>query len=398
MRRVLAILPFVWLSPPSVPVASTGVAALEKAVISTYATIVHDSYEDALAGATALSASIDRFLDAPGADTLESARRAWIDARIPYAQTEPYRFYDGPIDAVEGLVNSWPIDENLIDYVDGEPDAGIINHPVEFPAITADLIVSLNEKGGEKNITAGFHAIEFLLWGQDLNVDGPGRRPYSDYIDGHRPNAIRRREYLRESARLLVRQLERVADDWAPARASNYRARFLALPPQQALTRILKGLGILSGAELAGERLTVPYETKEQEDEHSCFSDNTQQDILNNTLGLQNVFLGRYRRTGGIWSPGSSDPGTSETAAHYDGRGVRDLLAHVDPTLGRALEQQVEATVAAARAVPAPFDRAIEGTDAAPGRVAVKRLIVALRLQSDSIARAGKALGLELNF
>jgi putative iron-regulated protein len=303
--------------------------------------------------------------------------------RVPYAQTEAYRFYDGPIDALEGLINSWPIDENLIDYVDGDASAGIINHPDRYPAITGELIVSLNEKGGEKNITAGFHAIEFLLWGQDLNDDGPGQRSYADYVEGRSDHPSRRREYLHQAARLLVRHLETVVEAWAPDRAANYRARFLAMPPDEALACILKGLGILSGAELAGERLTVPYETKEQEDEHSCFSDMTHRDIAFNTLGIQNVFRGRYVRVSG---------------ERIEGRGVFDLVTGVDPALARTLDRQIEASVAAARALPPPFDRAIQGADAAPGRIAVKHLIAALRAQADSIAHAGAALGLKLNF
>jgi putative iron-regulated protein len=252
-----------------------------------------------------------------------------------------------------------------------------------MPAITASAIEALNEKDGERNITAGFHAIEFLLWGQDLNDDGPGQRSYLDYVDGAAPHARRRREYLRQSARLLTRQLQVVVDDWAPNSPANYRARFLAMPPDEALACILKGAGILSGAELAGERLTVPYETKEQEDEHSCFSDNTHQDIVYDVLGIQNVFLGRYVRTSG---------------ERVEGKGVGDLLAQIDPELARTLGRQMEMSLAASRALPAPFDRAIQGTDAAPGRIAVKHIITALRAQADSIAQAGGALGVKLNF
>jgi putative iron-regulated protein len=360
-----------------------GRAAIEQAVISTYARLAAAGYEDAAGGARALARSVDDFLDEPSAAGLDRARRAWIEARIPYAQTEAYRFYDGPIEAVEGLINSWPIDENLIDYVDGEPDAGIINQPARFPELSASMIASLNEKDGEKNITAGFHAVEFLLWGQDLNDDGPGRRPYLDYRDDRGAHADRRREYLRLATHLLVQDLESVASQWQPGHADNYRARFLALPPDEALTRILKGVGILSGSELAGERLTVPYETKEQEDEHSCFSDNTQQDILYDTLGIESVVRGRYVRTNG---------------EQVEGTSLTDLLARVDPAVAQRLTREVEVSVAAARLVPSPFDRSILGTDAAPGRIAIKSLITALRAQADSIAQAGAALGLKLNF
>jgi putative iron-regulated protein len=378
----------VWLA--SMPAAALGEPAdlqgLKQQVVSAYANLAYASYQDALAGARSLAAAVDTFLQAPDAESLKRARQSWIDARVPYLQTEAYRFYDGPIEAVEGLVNSWPIDENLIDYVDGEPDAGIINHPERYPAITAELIASLNEKGGEKNITTGFHAIEFLLWGQDLNDDGPGQRSYLDYVDGKTANAGRRREYLRQTARLLVQHLERVLAEWAPDRTDNYRARFVAMRPDGALASILKGAGILSGAELAGERLTVPYETKEQEDEHSCFSDTTDRDIVFDTIGIQNVFLGRYVRTSG------------EHDEVVGGAGLRDVIAGVDPALAAKLERQIAASVAAAKALPAPFDKTIQGTDAAPGRVAVKKLIASLRAQADLIAEAGAALGLQLNF
>ena len=228
---------------------SEDLVSLTRSVIATYATIVDANYQDTIATATALADSIEAFVADPSAAALNRARRAWVEARVPYTQTEAFRFYDGPIEAVEGLINSWPIDENLIDYVDGQPDAGIINKPHDFPRITDDLLVTLNEKDGEKNITAGFHAIEFLLWGQDLNEQGPGDRSYTDYLDADSPHAARRREYLRLASRLLVKNLESVAVEWAPNSTSNYRARFVGMPVDEALASILKGIGILSGAD-----------------------------------------------------------------------------------------------------------------------------------------------------
>jgi putative iron-regulated protein len=380
MRGLLPAVSLVLLTSQANP---TDFATLKPSIAPDYARLVYASYQDAADGARSLADCVDGFLAAPGEASLNHARQAWIDARVSYAQTEAFRFYDGPIDAVEGRINSWPIDENLIDYVEGEPGAGVINHLDLYPRVTADLIASLNEKGGEKNITAGFHAIEFLLWGQDLNDEGPGQRSPRDYVDGQAPNADRRRDYLRAATHLLVEDLQTLVKEWAPERAGNYRARFLAMPPDDALAAIFKGIGILSGSELAGERLTVPYETKEQEDEHSCFSDNTHRDLLYDAIGIQNVYLGRYVRANG---------------ERVEGHGVQDVLSRVNPALAAKLAGQIDASVAAARALPPPFDQAIRGIDTAPGRVAVKRLITALRAQADTIAEAGVALGLRLNF
>lgn len=365
----------------------TDLTALQRAVVAHHARLVHGAYEDSRVAAEALQTAVADFLTAPSAGRLATARQAWLAARVPYLQTEVCRFYDGPIEQVEGFVNAWPMDESHIDYIIGEPCAGIIHAIKEFPRLTKELLLSLNEKEGEKNISVGFHAIEFLLWGQDTNPKGPGNRPWQDYDlakagDAQSPVA-RRREYLRLTCELLVGHLRQVEEAWAPERKDNFRALFVTQPPAQSLTLILKGAGTLAGPELSGERLTVAYETKEQEDEHSCFSDNTHHDFLYDALGLENVWLGRYRRTSGEL---------------ISGPGLRDLLQRVDAKLTEKLTAQAAAGVAAARAIPAPFDQAILGPDTAPGRQVVKHAIATFRAESDLFAKAGAALGLKLRF
>jgi len=383
--RFLRLLPSSVLAARSALAGDTDLPALQRAVVAHHARLVHAAYEDSRMAAEGLQRAVAAFLAAPGAERLAAARAAWLAARVPYLQTEVCRFYDGPIEEVEAFVNAWPMDEGLIDYVVGQPQAGVVNSPKEFPRLTKELLLSLNEKEGEKNISVGFHAIEFLLWGQDTDTKGPGHRPWQDYdpakaTAAHSPVA-RRREYLRLTCELLVAHLRQVEQAWAPGRADNFRGQFVTQPPAQSLTLILKGAGTLAGPELSGERLTVAYETKEQEDEHSCFSDNTHHDFIYDALGLENVWLGRYRRTSG---------------EVISGPGLRDLLQRVAAPLAEKLTAQAAAGVAAARAIPAPFDQAILGPDTAPGRQAVKQAIGAFRALSDSIAKAGAALGLKL--
>ena len=143
---------------------------LKRAVISNYAAIMAATYEDSLAAAQKLKSAVEDFLANPSEDGLVSAKKAWIASRVSYSQSEAGRFYDGPIDQVEGKINSWPIDEQYIDYVSGNPDAGVINANSNYPFVSRELILSLNEKEGKKNISTGFHAIEFLLWGQDRST------------------------------------------------------------------------------------------------------------------------------------------------------------------------------------------------------------------------------------
>ena len=353
---------------------------LKAAVVENYAAGAHASYFRSLVSAQAMDSAIDNFIAEPSPHRLEAAKRAWLRARDEYGVTEIYRFYDGPIDneesGPEGLINAWPMDESYVDYVDGNSAAGIINKPDEFPTIDADLLISMNEEGGEENISTGWHAIEFLLWGQDMNEDGPGNRPVEDYTTN--ANADRRATYLAVASDLLLTHLQDMVDAWAPGR-NNYRAEFVSKDPDAAITDIITGIGEMSRGELAGERMTVAYEARSQEDEHSCFSDNTIADIVANGAGVQRVYFGEY--------------------GDVSGPGIMDLIASEDPDLAETLGNQINRSVILARSIPAPFDNLLlEGlSDADPGRKAVLDTIVALENQTDTIVAAAQKVGITIS-
>ncbi len=352
-------------------------------VAEQYASVVAGNYADVHADAVELREAIASFIAAPSEAGLETARQAWLDARESYGQTEAFRFYDGPIDnpdtGPEGQLNAWPMDEAYVDYVEGMPDAGIINDPASYPTIDADLLIELNEQGGETNIAAGYHAIEFLLWGQDLSEDGPGARPWTDFDTsgtGTAANQERRATYLLVATDLLVADLASLVDAWDGSAEENYRAEFLNEAPDEIVRRMLLGIGSLSGAELAGERIEVALATQDQEDEHSCFSDNTHRDIVADAIGIQNVYLGRYDL-----GDGGSD----------DGPGLYDLIAARDQALADRLADEIQASVDASLAIPAPFDRAI-----VEHRELVEATVDALRTQADSIAEAAALFDITL--
>ena len=251
------------------------VDALKKEALETYADIVFASYEDSLTLAVELQTAINTFVESPSEETHQAAQAAWLASNEPYGQTEAYRFYGGPIDdedGPEGLLNAWPLDEAYVDYVDGNETAGIISNVAEYAEINADLLMSLNEVGAEENISTGYHAIEFLLWGQDQYEDSAGQRSYTDYVaEGENAEiATRRGQYLTTAADLLVQHLTELNADWDPSGADNYRATFLALPADEALQMVLTGLGVLSKSELAGERMFTAYDNQDQEDDPLC--------------------------------------------------------------------------------------------------------------------------------
>jgi putative iron-regulated protein len=347
-------------------------------VVERYAEMVHENYEEAIGGVAALQGKIDTFVAAPSAAGLTDAREAWLAARSAYGQSEVYRFYGGPIDdddGPEGRINAWPLDEAFIDYVEGNDAAGIINLTADFPEITVDLLAERNEKGGEKNIATGYHAIEFLLWGQDMSDTGPGARPHTDYVTdgtGTAMNQDRRAAYLGVVTGLLLEDLESVEAEWH-AGEGGYVDTFVT-DPQEGLRRMLVGMGSLAGAELSRERMNNALQEQDQEEEHSCFSDNTHADLVANAVAVQNVYLGVY---GGD-----------------DGPGIDELVAAEDPDLDARMQEELAAAVAAVEAIPQPFDQAIVDTD---GRAKVQAAIDALQKATDTIVEVATALGVTIN-
>ena len=364
-------------SAQGAPTAAAG--PTPAAVAAHYAVLVHANYEDALQGARTLQQAIAAFVAAPSADALAEARKRWLAAREFYGQTEAFRFYGGPIDddkGPEGRINAWPMDESFVDGVQGKPGSGLIGNR-KF-VISKKNLAAQNERGGEENIATGWHAIEFLLWGQDLSETGPGDRSFEDFVDGKAANADRRRQYLTVVTELLVGDLAGLVKAWAPATPGNYRARF-EQGGKESLRKMLVGLGSLSRGELAGERLEVALNSQDQEDEHSCFSDNTHRDAANNAKGIENVWLGRYVRADGSTLQGAS---------------LRELVAAKDAALAERTTRQIAASVAAAEAIKAPFDREIVGAKDAPGRQRIQKTIASLTQQSKDLVAAANAVGI----
>ncbi|MDF9755288.1 putative iron-regulated protein [Pseudomonas sp. TE6288] len=382
--------------------------AAAKAVVKHYAEMVHAVYSDSLSTAKQLQTAVDAFLAKPDDQTLKAARDAWVASRVPYLQSEVFRFGNTIIDDWEGQVNAWPLDEGLIDYTDksyehalGNPaaNANIIANTeiqvgedkIDVKDITPEKLASLNELGGsEANVATGYHAIEFLLWGQDLNGTGPGagNRPASDYLEGKGATGghnDRRRAYLKAATDLLVKDLEEMVGNWAPNVADNYRASLEKEPANDGLRKMLFGMGSLSLGELAGERMKVSLEANSPEDEHDCFSDNTHYSHFYDAKGIRNVYLGEYTRVDG---------------SKLSGPSLSSLVAKADPATDATLKADLEATEAKIQVI---VDHALKGehydqliaADNAAGNQIVRDAIASLVKQTGAIEQAAGKLGID---
>ncbi len=309
--------------------------------IETYAKIADANYHDALADAKKLQEAIKAFTANPTKETLLAAQDAWKVSRESYGTTEIFRLSNGPIDAEEGWVaetygnlegqlNAWPLDENMIDYTidaEGKKTSGNIidtagkftpggEEPktVDVTTITPEALTELNENGGEANVSTGYHAIEFLLWGQDQDYsnfvkDGvtkgamvAGQRPLTDFTTDKL--ADRRKAFLNAAADKLVADVALVASAWDAKVDGNkglYRAALMGaagdknIDEKTAIKQIAGGMGMFIKSELANERIAVAVLTPSEEDEHSCFSDNTHRDIVTNYDGFKNALYGTYK-------------------------------------------------------------------------------------------------------
>ncbi|GAB1420235.1 imelysin family protein [Anaerolineales bacterium] len=360
--------------------AEENLDSLKADIVNHYADLVFANYQDAYDAALALDQSLHTFVEEPSEETFQLAKEAWLAAREPYGQTEAFRFYAGPIDDIngpEGLLNAWPLDEAYIDYIEDNPNTGIINNTEDYPEITRDLLESLNEMGAEENISVGYHAIEFLLWGQDRSPDTAGQRPLTDFTSGK--NAERRSQYLLIASELLVEHLDYLVQAWNPEIDGNFRETFLTQDLDISLANILTGIGVLSRSELAGERIFTAYDNQDQEDEHSCFSDNTHRDIYLNFKGIQNVYLGTYTRIDGTVMSGPS---------------LSDLLEAVNPELNETVLDLLTNAETAVTAIEAPFDQAI--IDPAKRKVVLEAVYNLFDL-GDGFSKVGSALGLTIN-
>lgn len=381
-----------------------------KAVVTTYANIAQAMYEDALKAARDLGKAVDAFLAAPTEENLKKAREAWLAARVPYQQTEGFRFGNPLVDEWEGKVNAWPLDEGLIDYVDtasyGEKSdenplyrANVIankkirigRNQVDAGKITKKLLSDkLQEAGGvEANVATGYHAIEFLLWGQDLNGTkaGAGARPATDYALDKctNGNCERRRAYLRAATDLLIDDLSEMGQAWSAKGAA--RKAVTAKKADDGLATILTGLGSLSYGELAGERMKLGLILHDPEEEHDCFSDNTHNSHYYDQVGMAAIYNGRYVRTDGSVVEGASLAAYAKEKAGEASGKVEEAMKNATDKLG-AIKDRADKGIEA-------YDQMIAEGNTEGNRV-VEEGVNALVAQARAIEGLVSALGLKI--
>ena len=375
------------------------------AVLNNYANIAEAKYEDSLMTAKILQGAVNDLIATPSAGALQRAKDAWLAARVPYQQSEVYRFGNAIVDDWEGKVNAWPLDEGLIDYVDAayggatdENEYAVLNvianpsftlsgQEVDASAITPALLEGQLHEADEveSNVATGYHAIEFLLWGQDLNGHGfgAGNRPWTDYAQGDActgGNCDRRGDYLKAATDLLVSDLEWMTAQWQDGGAARTT---LTANEDAGIAAILTGMGSLSYGEQAGERMKLGVMLNDPEEEHSCFADNTHNDHFYDAKGIRNVYMGSYTRVDGTVVSG---PSLSALVAEADAAVDAELTAKLNATMFEMSEMKTAAEAGFS------YDMMLERGNSA-GEALIMGAVNGLIDQTKSIERAVAALG-----
>lgn len=398
-------------------------------LLSSYSDIALANYNDALKDAKQLDKAINDFANNPTQENLDIAKAAWLKSRESYGQTEIFRLSNGPIDAeegwvaeaygaLEGQINAWPLDENMIDYTtdanNKRTSGNIIDTKGEFNPggeestvvnvknITVDALTALNENGGEANVSTGYHAIEFLLWGQDQDYSNfikdsitngalvAGQRPLSDFTSDK--DSKRRLDYLKASSEKIVSDLQTVTSAWKKEINGNtglYQAALLGklkgenasknIDEKTALRQIFAGMGVFVKSELANERIAVAVLTPSEEDEHSCFSDNTHRDIVANYKGFKNVLMGTYNGMSYGKAPINMLEGETKDRILNLMASIEDKIANIDAIAKTSRH----------------FDYQIRPND--PQAKVIVKLKNQLRKLGDEMVNVAKANGVELS-
>ncbi len=250
------------------------------------------------------------------------------------------------------------------------------------------MLESLQEAGGvEANVATGYHAIEFLLWGQDLHGTkaGAGERPATDYDlkNCTGGNCDRRAAYLTAVTDLLVKDLKDAAAIWA--QDGKAREAVMANDGADGVRALLTGMGSLSFGELAGDRIKLGLMLHDPEEEHDCFSDNTHASHYNDAVGIKNVYTGIYKRIDGTVVSGAS---------------LANLMSTQNAKLNTAMMSRLDDTLAALSVIVKQansgeaYDQMI-GAGNTEGNALLQKVVDVLGAQTKAVERIIAALNIK---
>lgn len=267
----------------------------------------------------------------------------WITARHHFQILQLYKRMQGgianPMDYVEGEVETPLMDPSYIDYVTGDP-VGIITDPTNYPNIQGTTVAAWHETAGS-NKTLGFQVVEFLLWGEDTNPNGPGARTSVDYDVGD-PIGDRRRAFL--SFAMFFLDLE-VNKNFYTA---NFEEAVLRADNESFLTFVLNGVIMYIEDDVVARALNKTFISQDPNDELNVFSDNSLNEIGKMLEALDLVLIGR------------------DYFSEHNNMFLLDFIRFIAPETAASIETSLTAAHETIASINGSFDNAINNPSERP--------------------------------
>ena len=302
-------------APSAFELLNPELSASAKEIALEYVRQIDTDFKQAGIEIKKFQSSIATLTDQTNIENLNLSKQAWLNAHSAYELTTLHRYYAtqlmGEQDSLvlmqlQYQINHWPIVPGYIDYVDGYPDSGIV-HDINVN-LDAD---SLREQHGSfdvSEVTLGFHAIEFLLWGYDADSVA---RPATDFdaVLELTPKEIesgytleqlsnnRRRLFLSVVVDTLVKDFLALQSLWL-AEEPSISQRIESISGTELIVILADSMSAMLTQELLQRSLYPMLNGDFVESVQSPYSRSTQNAVSSQLSGLERLLLERQTENG----------------------------------------------------------------------------------------------------
>jgi predicted lipoprotein len=297
------------------PVVTEDFNSMKQTVLNDFTNkVALPGYKDLSDASATLYTSLETLNSNPTETNLSNARSAWKNMRDIWEQCEGFLF--GPVEDndYDPNMDTWPTDYVQMD---------------SLLASTSSL-----ELADIQNATLslrGYHPIEYILFGNHGDRTAAGI-------------TARQKKYMMSLATDLKNTCNSLYQSWTTPpvnfanevmKAGNGSAKYTK--KQEVYMAIVESL--IGICEEVGEgKMKEPYDAQDPAIVESPYSGNSLRDFKNNIIGLQNVYLCKYKE---------------------DGKGINDLVAAKNIALDNKIQSQIATAISSFDNITVNYEEAI---------------------------------------
>lgn len=288
---------------------------LKTEVLSDFTTnVATTSYKDLSDGADNLYNSLLALENNPTEDNLLAARTAWKDMRTVWEQCEGFLF--GPVEDndYDPNMDTWPTDYVQMDSL-----------------LSSSQSLTLTDIQNFTLSLRGFHPIEYIIFGDH------GNRTAASLTARQKAYMISLAEDLKNNCHALYASWTEAPVNYANEVKTAGKGSQVFATKKEAYFAMAEAM--IAICEEVGEgKMKEPFDNMDPATVESPYSGNSLIDFKNNIIGLENVYLGRYKT---------------------DGLGLNDLVAAKNKALDLKIQSQMTAAINSFDNITVPYEDAI---------------------------------------